>query len=109
MGSGGVRSSVSSREKMLGNLESIITYHRKRGWQENPSLEDKDPSQITSFAKPLPDGRRIHRRLYKGRKYYTIIEHVDKSDPNRDPIGHMQDILNPPKHRRIRVKRTDFM
>jgi len=103
MGSGGIS---FSKEKMPGTLEGIISYHRGRGWEQDPSLEEKQESQLVSFVKPLPDGSRLHRRVFKGKKYFTIREHKDTSDPKRDPIGHVQDILIPPKHKIIRIKKT---
>ena len=104
MGSGGV---IRKTDKMSGRLSGIIKYHRQRGWEQDPFLEEKRPNQIASFVKPLSDGSRLHRRISRGPKYYTIREHKDSSDPKRSPIGHVVDIVIPIKDRIIRIKRMD--
>jgi len=74
-------------------LRGISTYFRRRGYEENPGLEFKRGADIT-FAKPLPDGRRIHIRIYEGRKNIYVERHIDKADPKRDPIKHfVEDVL----------------
>lgn len=76
----------------------------------NPPLETKEEGQLISFAKPLPSETgqsRHHIRVKATRKYYTIDSHVDKYDPEKDQIGHLTDILNPPKHKVVRVRKTD--
>jgi hypothetical protein len=88
-----------------GSLDGLKTYFGSRGFQESPSLES-DVGQVASFAKPLPVGR-VHVRVFRGTKYYTIDTHRDAQDPNRNPLGHVQDILFSPKHSRRRVRRTD--
>jgi hypothetical protein len=70
------------------NLKGVSTYYRKRGYSPDPLLEDKEDADLT-FVKPLPDGRRIHVRVKEGREYIHGEEHIDRVDPNRDPIGHL--------------------
>ncbi|MEM3872785.1 MAG: hypothetical protein QXE05_09520 [Nitrososphaeria archaeon] len=106
MGAGKANVHRIKRERMQGTLESIDEYHRSRGWKE-PELEEKQQGQIRSYVKPLPDGSRLHRRVFRGRKYYTIVEHKDGVDPERNPLGHLQDIVIPPKHYTYRIRRID--
>ena len=90
------------------NLEGVSTYYRKRGYSPEPVLEDKKDADLT-FAKPLPDGRRKHVRVKEGRKYLHIEEHIDRVDPNRDPIGHLvQDVfaIDEVPHRKFKIKRA---
>ena len=72
------------------NMKGVSTYYRRRGYSPNPLLADDGDADLT-FAKPLPDGRRIHVRVKEGRKYIHGEQHIDKVDPNRDPIGHFID------------------
>jgi len=94
------------QERMRGSLESIDEYHRNKGWRK-PELEEKQQGQILSYVKPLPDGSRLHARVFRGRKYYTIVEHKDSADPERNPLGHLQDIVIPPEAHKYRVRKID--
>jgi len=86
------------------NLKGIETYYRNLGYQPNPVLENKGDSDI-SFVKPLPDGRRKHVRVKKGTKYFTHEVHIDKTDPGRNPLGHIIDdvLLEEPEHQKFRT------
>lgn len=95
-------------DRMPGTLDGIRDYYRQRGYQEDPPLETKEPGQVASFAKPLPDGSRLHVRVKQGRKRYTIDSHKDSADPNKDPIGHIQDIVFSPVHKKRTVTRKDI-
>lgn len=110
MGSGYTRKNARKLKynKIPGSAEGISEYYRERGFRENPLLELPDKKKVTSFVKPLPDGRRIHIRVYKGRKYYTIDKHIDSYDPGRHPINHLIDFIFPAKHYKIRVRRRDY-
>jgi hypothetical protein len=85
-------------------MDGLEKYYRNRGYSPNPLLEDRQDADLT-FVKPLPDGRRMHLRINKGRKYINIEEHVDKADPNRNPIGHIfDDVLSDDvKHEKYRI------
>ena len=93
-----------------GSLEGIRKYYSERGYSENPPLEIKEEGQLTSFAKPIPSESRQsrhHVRVKKTQKYYIIDSHVDKYDPEKDQLGHLTDILSPPKHSIIKVRKMD--
>ena len=95
-------------KKIPGNREGISEYYRERGFREDPLLELKDRRSVTSFVKPLPDGSRLHLRVYKGRKYYTIDRHIDSYDPGRKYLMHLIDFIRPARHERFRVQRDDI-
>lgn len=110
----GVGSATTGRvyeySKPPGSLEGIRGYYAERGYTENPPLEIKEEGQLTSFAKPIPSESgqsRHHIRIKETRKYYVIDSHVDKYDPEKDQLGHLTDILNPPEHKTTRVRKTD--
>lgn len=93
-----------------GSLVGIRRYYSERGYTENPPLETKEEGQLASFAKPIPSESgqsRHHIRIKETKKYYVIDAHVDKYDPEKDQLGHLTDILNPPEHRITRVKKAD--
>jgi hypothetical protein len=93
-----------------GNLEGIRKYYSERGYSEGPFLEAKEERQVTSFAKPIPGENRqsrLHVRVIETQRSYIIDSHVDKYDPEKEQLGHIIDILDPPKHQRIRVTKTD--
>jgi hypothetical protein len=93
-----------------GSLDGIRGYYSERGYSEGPLLETKEEGQVTSFVKPVPGETgqsRHHIRIIETRKSYVIDSHVDKYDPEKDQLGHLTDILDPPKHRKIRVRKTD--
>jgi hypothetical protein len=71
------------------NLKGVETYLRRRGYRIGPALENDKPGAKLTFDKPLPDGRRIHGEVHDGREVLKIKQHIDKSDPYRDPIGHI--------------------
>jgi hypothetical protein len=74
-------------------LEGIETYLRNRGYRLKPTLQDVVPNAVLTFDKPLPDGRRIHGFVLKGKEKFYVKQHIDDADPYRDPIGHFfQDI-----------------
>jgi len=93
-----------------GNLEGIRRYYSERGYSEGPLLETKEEGQVTSFVKPIPGETgqsRHHVRIIETRRSYVIDSHVDNYDPEKNQLGHLTDILDPPKHRRIRVRKAD--
>lgn len=93
-----------------GSLEGIRKYYAERGYTENPPLEMKEEGQLTSFVKPIPgeSGQsRHHVRIKEVQRRYVIDSHVDKYDPEKDQLGHLTDILNPPKHDIIKVRKMD--
>lgn len=96
----------SKRERLPPQtLESFDTYLRNRGFQPDPPLEDPQDADRT-YAKPLPDGSRLHIRVKKGRQYLNIEEHRDNFDPNRYPLGHVLGdvIFEEPEHKKYRFK-----
>jgi hypothetical protein len=88
-----------------GSLNGIKDYFGQKGFREGPSLE-ADEGQIASFEKPLPEGR-VHIKVFAGPKYYRIVQHRDAQDPNRNLVGHLQDVLFSPDKITQKVKRTD--
>lgn len=71
------------------NLKGVETYLRNRGYRINPSLQgDKRGAKLT-FDKPLPDGRRLHGDVHRGKTGIKIKQHIDPHDPYRNPIGHL--------------------
>lgn len=93
-------------QALPGSLDGLKRHFCDRGFQEDPPLES-DEGQVASFAKPLPVGR-IHVRIFRGTKYYTVDTHRDAQDPSRNPLGHVHDMLFSPEHSRRRVRRTDM-
>lgn len=96
--------------KPPGNLEGIRRYYSERGYAQDPLLEMKEENQVASFAKPIPSESgqsRHHIKVKETRKYYVIDSHVDKYDPEKDQVGHLTDIINPPPHHKIKVRKTD--
>ena len=94
------------REKLPPQtLGSFDSYLRNRGFKPSPLLEDPQGADKT-YVKPLPNGSRLHIRVTEGRKYLNIDEHIDRSDPNRNPIGHIigDVILDEPTHKKYRIK-----
>ena len=87
-------------------MKSLETYYRNRGYRPNPLLEDRGDADLT-FVKPLPDGRRIHLRIKERRDYLNVEQHIDSSDPGRNPIGHViKDVLlDEPRHEKFRIKK----
>jgi len=62
----------------------------------------------TMIIKPIPSKpgqSRHHIRVKETRKYYTIDSHVDRYDPEKDQLGHLTDIINPPPHHKIKVEK----
>lgn len=101
---------IHSNSKPPGNIEGIRTYYSERGFHEGTILETKEENQVTSFVKPIPSNTgqsRLHVRVMKTWKYYTIDAHVDRYDPKANPIGHFSDIVFSPKHKTYRVRRND--
>ena len=94
-----------THSRLVGRLEALRTYYRERGYKEGP-LEALEQGQITSFAKPLPSGRH-HVRVIADNGSYRIDEHCDRADPERDPLGHLQDIIGPPPHEVRHIKKLD--
>lgn len=91
----------------VGTEDAIRTYYGRKGFTEGTPLES-DEGQFMSFWKRTPDGRRVHVKIFKGSKYYTIDKHVDQADPAVNPFGHaIQDVLFSPEHTRKRVRRRD--
>jgi hypothetical protein len=94
-----------------GDLEGIRRYYSERGYSQDPLLELKEEGQVASFVKPIAGEtgeERHHVRVLKGRKYYTIDEHVDPHDPGKNPVGHFVDITGPPPpHHRTRIPKND--
>jgi hypothetical protein len=71
------------------NLKGIETHLRNKGYRINPSLQgDKHGAKLT-FDKPLPDGRRLHGDVHRGKHGFKIEQHIDRRDPYRNPIGHL--------------------
>jgi len=110
----GVGSATTGRvyeySKPPSSLDGIRRYYAERGYTENPPLETKEEGQVASFAKPIPSESgqsRHHIRIKETRKYYVIDSHVDKYDPEKDQLGHLTDILNPPEHHLARVRKAD--
>ncbi len=110
----GVSQTMTGREyehsKIPGNLEGIHSYYKERGYTEGP-LEMKEEGQVASFAKPMPGETgqsRNHVRIIEKNKTYLVDSHVDKYAPEQNPIGHFtNDVLGSPKHRIVKVKKTD--
>jgi hypothetical protein len=101
---------VYEYSKLPNSLDELRNYYAERGYAENPPLEMKEEGQVVSFAKPIPSESgqsRHHVRIKETRKYYVIDSHVDKYDPEKDQLGHLTDILNPPEHHLKRVRKTD--
>ena len=70
------------------NRAGIRTYYRHRGYRENPVLQSRKGATLT-FVKPLPDGRRIHDRIYEAQRHFKIYRHIDRYDPGRAPVRHL--------------------
>jgi hypothetical protein len=70
------------------NRKGIRTYYHRRGYRENPLLQSRKGAKMT-FVKPLPDGRRIHDRVYEFKNHYAIKRHIDSFDPGRSPGRHV--------------------
>lgn len=99
-----------SSSEIPGTLEGIREYYVERGYQENPQLELKEEGQLTSFVLPIPGKTgqsRRHIRVKRDGAHYIVVSHIDKYDPEQNQLGHLNDIIDPPRHRMIRVKRTD--
>ena len=97
----------------MRDLEAVKAYFRKKGYTSDPILEDREDADLT-LAKPLPDGRRDHIRIKKGRKSFSATRHFDRVDPGRDPLGHiLEDViaLNDVPHTKFKIpkipKRTE--
>ena|SRR2546422_11671961 len=88
-----------------GSIDGMRRYFGQRGYHEAPEWE-ADEGQVISFEKPLPEGR-VHIKIFEGPKFYTIVKHRDAADPNRDPVGHVQDILFSPEKTTQKVRRID--
>src|SRR5690242_13396379 len=102
MGAGPGRGEGESyRDSLPGSLEGIAKHYADRGYQADPGLES-DEGQVASFVHKIPDGRRVHVKVFRGPKYYTVDKHIDSADPEVNPIGHIQDIVFSPDHRRTR-------
>jgi hypothetical protein len=98
------KSSIKKPNIPPTNLQGIETYYRNLGYRPNPTLEDRGDADVT-FVKPLPDGRRKHVRVKKGTKYFTHETHIDKTDPGRNPVGHILNdvLLDEPRHEKFRT------
>lgn len=97
--------------RLPSNLEGIREYYSERGYTENP-LEKKEEGQVASFAKPISGETgqsRIHIRVIEKTKSYKIDSHVDKYDPEQNPIGHLtSDILgSEPQHSVKTIRKVD--
>jgi hypothetical protein len=93
-----------------GSLEGIRRYYAERGYNQDPFWESKEDNQVASFVKPIPGETgqsRHHIRVIKKRGHYLIDEHVDRYDPERNQLGHLVDIVDPPPHNRFRVPKND--
>ena len=55
-----------------GTLDGLREYYRRRGFMEEPLLQNRDSNAITTFAKPLPQGR-IHIHIYQYPRTYLHI------------------------------------
>jgi len=79
---------------------------RRRGFRQDPKLELKKGADVT-FVKPLPDGRRLHIRIWRKRDHYLTEVHIDRKDPRRNPIGHLiyDVILGDIEHKYHKTKR----
>ena len=98
-----------SHSEIPGTLGGIRDYYLERGYAENP-LEGTEPGQIASYALPIPGETgqsRRHIRIFQNGTHYVIDSHIDKYDPEQNQLGHLNDVVNPPRHRTIRVKRMD--
>jgi len=82
-----------SRASTLKGVECCFL---SKGFSPDPLLQNSRGAD-RSFQKVLPSGGRKHSLVYDGTKYITIREHVDRCDPMKNPIGHLEDILDPPK------------
>jgi hypothetical protein len=71
------------------NLKGVKTYLRRKGHRINPALESGKAGAKFTYDKPLPDGRRIHGAVYEHRDKICLKQHIDKSDPYKNPIGHL--------------------
>ena len=89
-----------------GDLPSINTYYTDKGFTPNPPLELKEKNQVASYEKPLPEGR-VHVKVVRTPRYYKLDQHTDSADPNRNPLGHLADFVNPGEHTIKRIKRRD--
>ncbi|MDR2203988.1 MAG: hypothetical protein LBE76_06820 [Nitrososphaerota archaeon] len=63
--------------------KGVRTLFLNKGYHPNPVYQWDDENAIMTFEKPLPDGSRLHVRVYEHRDYFEIKEHIDKYDPNR--------------------------
>src|SRR5260370_34850658 len=81
-------------------LEGIDTYHSRRGYRKDPVLAWPEGAR-RSYVKPLPDGRRIHVRVYEHARHFKIRTHIDHRDPGRDLLGHA--LVDGPVKRRNQV------
>jgi hypothetical protein len=89
-----------------GTVNGFRDHYGHKGFTEGTELES-DEGQFMSFWKRTPDGKRVHIKIFRGSKYYTIDRHVDRADPAVNPFGHVPDILFSPEHTRQRVRRRD--
>ena len=78
------------------NQKGIRTYYGRRGFMKEPILQWRKGAKMT-FVKPLPDGGRIHDRVYEFPRHYEIKRHFDQHDPGRAPVRHF--VLDRVTHR----------
>jgi hypothetical protein len=69
------------------NPKGVSTYFHRRGFKST-LLGDPRGAKM-QFAKPLPQGGRKHVRVYEKGRGFVIREHIDRRDPETDPLGHL--------------------
>jgi hypothetical protein len=105
MGIGVARGPGDGYSGVPGSLDGMREYFGQRGYHEGPTWEANE-GQVISFEKPLPEGR-IHIKVFRGPKYYRVVQHRDAVDPNRNLPGHLQDVLFSPEKTTHKVRRKD--
>src|SRR5215470_6163800 len=83
-------------------LEGIAPYYSRRGFRRNPIMAWSEGAD-RNYVKPLPDGRRMHVRVYQFPRHFKIRTHIDHYDPGKDAIGHVL-VDGPVKRRNQTVK-----
>jgi hypothetical protein len=66
----------------------------KKGYRMNPLLQGPKVGAVLTFDKPLPQGR-LHGHVRETRNSFVIRQHIDRSDPYRNPYEHVRnDIMS---------------
>jgi len=100
------------RRKNIPRTKSgLAKYIGKKGFRKKPLLAGTKAEDLW-FTKPIPNDKQIHVRIWlKGRKNVKIEKHIDRSDPYRNPLGHLiADVANPirvPHKRRYLPKKRN--